>query len=379
MKNAAQLALALALVACRAPVTGSPPPAPDEHPAATHFATVPDEASGPRTEDIARDSKGRPLAHALVGKPLPVFISPMLDGSVFDSATLSRWTVIQIWGVWCHDSRADGPFADALSRAIAQDPDLDFVSVHVPQNAARISPDKMFGTYGSIEAYFESTGHRYPVVLDSDGQLRDILKINWTPTYLLVSPDGIVRGFRTELAAAGGEPVKDFLREIETVKSSLSQTTQIGPNGAIGLNRQTVFTLPAIAAAFPGHEIVSVLEGEGAERRPVFLARSPDGATRFRIAPDWTLGYVGLVSTRDPAVRGPDGTMVGKTKLNDLSGDIIDNCAPVQGRPDLVACPSKTGAQPGTFVWLFDADPRGGAARLLEMQYRPPLPAAKSP
>ena len=49
--------------------------------------------------------------------------------------------------------------------------------------------------------------------------MRSALKIGWTPSYLLVSPDGVVKGYRSEFSAAGGEPVKDFLKDIARVKA----------------------------------------------------------------------------------------------------------------------------------------------------------------
>jgi hypothetical protein len=56
-------------------------------------------------------------------------------------------------------------------------------------------------------------------VIDSDASLRNTLRIDWTPSYLLVSPDGVVKGYRSEFSAAKGEPVKDFLKDIARVKA----------------------------------------------------------------------------------------------------------------------------------------------------------------
>ena len=164
--------------------------------AATAFAAANNPASAPEAET---EVENRPTEYALTGQKLPAFTAPMADGAAFDSATLSRWTVIAVWGAWCGDSRADVPYAEALSRAVAADPDLDFVTLHVPQNAERTAPEDMFGKHGSLDAYFESAGFTLPVILDTDASLRAALKISWTPTYLVVSPDGIVRSFRTDL------------------------------------------------------------------------------------------------------------------------------------------------------------------------------------
>lgn len=169
-----------------------------------------------------RDADGRPFQYELLGHNLPAFTAPTSDGGTFNSADIARWTVIDVWGAWCSDCVADGPYVEALARAIAQDPDLDFVSLHTPANANRATPEELFGKYGSLEAYFEATGYTLPsVVLDNDASIRDALKIRWTPSYLLVSPDGIVRGFRTDLRVIEDQPVKIFIQDIAEVRKEV--------------------------------------------------------------------------------------------------------------------------------------------------------------
>ena len=103
---------------------------------------------------LRRDDYGRPYEYALLGEQLPHITGTMLDGSTFDSSELTNWTVIDVWGLWCSDCLADGPYVAALSRAINQDPDLDFLSIHVPASAARTTPEEMYKKYGSVDAYF---------------------------------------------------------------------------------------------------------------------------------------------------------------------------------------------------------------------------------
>lgn len=199
-------ALALMLAACSS----------DGH--AHGVSTDPNGATGFITEHAdGRDEDGRPYGHALLGAPLPAFTASIEGGGVFDSTRITRWTVIRVWGAWCGDSRADGPYAEELASRIEETPDLDFISIHTPQNAARA--DDAFGRYNSLEDYFLRAGVRFPAAVDEDASIREALRIEWTPTYLLVSPDGIVRGFRTDLSVAGETPVDDFLTNIEAVKA----------------------------------------------------------------------------------------------------------------------------------------------------------------
>ena len=168
--------------------------------------------------DIVRDAEDRPLGYRLLGEPLPMITGKMLDGTDFSTADLGgQWTLIDVWGLWCSDCMADAPFAAALARAIEQDPDLVFLSIHTPPSAARA--DEAYGKFGSVEAFFDNKGYAYPTVLDADASLREALRIDWTPTYLLVAPDLTVRAFTTDLSIAGDQPVKDLLAEVSRIRA----------------------------------------------------------------------------------------------------------------------------------------------------------------
>ncbi len=172
--------------------------------------------------DVPRDDYGRPFTYEFLGEALPGFSGSMVSGEAFSSDQLDgQWTVIDVWGLWCGDCMADAPYVAALASAIAQDPDLTFLSIHTPPSAARV--DDAFGRYGTVQAYFDEKGYSYPTLLDADASMRETLNIAWTPSYLLVAPDGTVQGFRSELSAADGDPVKDFLRDIADVKAAYNQ------------------------------------------------------------------------------------------------------------------------------------------------------------
>lgn len=197
----------------------------------TQNTAPPTGAADTKGDGVYRDSYGRPFQYALLGQKLPEFTAPTSDGGTFSSASINRWTVIDVWGAWCSDCVADGPYVDALARAIAQDPDLDFVSIHVPANANRATPEELYGKYGSLEAYFEAAGYTVPsVVLDTDASLRSLLQISWTPSYLLVSPDGVVRGFRTDLRVIEDQPVKTFIQDIAEVRKDVRDLLASDPS-----------------------------------------------------------------------------------------------------------------------------------------------------
>jgi thiol-disulfide isomerase/thioredoxin len=361
-------ALALVLAACSAEKAPSQQAETSTGPIGIITANPPPPSTEEDSEkDVIGDAHDRPIEYGLLGQPLPHFTASMADGQAFDSSVLNRWMVIQVWGVWCGDSKRDAPYAAALATAIEQDPDLYFLSIHVPQNATSTSDEDMYGRYGSVEGFFAEEGHSYPTVLDTDASIRDLLKVTWTPSYILISPDGVVRGFRTDLSVADGEPVKDFLKEVARVKGEVRKAefggtplpATIGPEGTMRLTGETPFTLDAMKSAFPGHEILTDRAFAGEQAYPVFLIQTiatPNQPSRlvYVVEPDWTLGNVGSVVTRNPAVTGPDGGTVGKMKLKDLSREARARCTLQPGPVDsLVICPSNM--ESPRFILAFGA------------------------
>lgn len=184
----------LALTACQPPVAQGPA-------AATEAVT------------LKPSENARPQTYALLGEPAPAFVLAKLGGGELNEKSFTgQWTVLYFWGSWCGDCMRDAPHTFALVRAIAQDPGLRFTSVHV---------DARTGKYPSIEAYFAEKGESYPVAVDPGREVYRAFKIQWVPTYLVIDPQGVIRGFRSDLsvesAPEGG--VKAFLQQIADLKA----------------------------------------------------------------------------------------------------------------------------------------------------------------
>lgn len=370
------------LAACATPSHHEHGVSTDPH-GATSFVTA--DASSPtpaeprKDERIDRDADGRPYSHALLGQVLPPLSGEMADGSTFDPASLDKWTVIHVWGLWCGDSMADAPYTAALVTAIGQDPDLDFLSIHVPYTANHTAPTQMFGKYGSLAAFFRSKGYSFPTLVDNDATLRQVLQINWTPTYLLVDPDGIVRAFRTDLSVAEGEPVKDFLKDVARVKAEVgkataaqpARTVSIGPDGAMGLNGAIPFNTNAIRAAFPGFEVVPGQMTADGQPYPVFnIVAGGDPAPSYVVESDWSLGQVHRVSTTHPDVAGPAGEHVGTFRLSALPAADQAQCD--EGHDATAGLLVCTQLQPNArFQRVFKPLGDGSDAILVRMVYYP--------
>lgn len=164
----------------------------------------------PAAETAAAPAKAdpRPREYALIGQPIPAFKAELASGgSITDKDLRGKWTVIDFWGIWCPDCMVDAPHVQALATAIAQDPDLRFVTVHV---------DRRYGRWASVADYMAEKQLTYAVALDPDKTIRDAFQVKWVPSYLVVDPQGVVRGYRTDLSQEadpeGG--VKAFMKQI---------------------------------------------------------------------------------------------------------------------------------------------------------------------
>lgn len=174
---------------------------------------VPGGAKDTRGDGILRDSSGRPVSHPFLGQKIAAFSGPMAGGGEYDAASMAgRWTLLVAWGLWCHDSRNDMDNIAAVAAFAESRPDLDFVSVHVPYSPDHL--DILYRGHGSVAAFFEAEGISFPTVLDETGDLRASLGVQWTPTYLLVGPDLIVEGFRTDISVSGEGALQAFLDEV---------------------------------------------------------------------------------------------------------------------------------------------------------------------
>ena len=185
----------------------------------TPGADVPETAN--RDEGgVPRDDYGRPYDYRYLGREIPAFDGTMAAGPLFSTQELdNQWTIIDVWGIWCGDCMADAPYVAELWNEVKEMDDLAFLSIHTPPNARRV--EEAYGSYGSVEAYFEEKGYTYPTLIDEDASIRETLAIEWTPSYLLIAPDRTVQGFRSDLSAANADdPVAAFLEDIMEVRAS---------------------------------------------------------------------------------------------------------------------------------------------------------------
>jgi len=180
------------------------------------FITPSNAVAMPASGEVPRDSYGRPQTYQHLNRKLPEFTAPFSNGVAFNSDTLvGRWSVIRVWGPWCHDSMNDQPFAQELAAALEDRQDVVFLGLMTARNAAYSGA--LFGKFGSLDAYYAESGDTTNNLVDADASARENLSIAWTPSYLIVDPHLRVVGFRTELAVDGDQAVQLFLNDLQAM------------------------------------------------------------------------------------------------------------------------------------------------------------------
>lgn len=197
--RAIALVVALAASGCGAPTSGA-----NSEP-----------AKGPVEAMVASlKSDPRPKSYALLDQPIPAFRASLAAGGSLTEADLKgKWTIVDFWGIWCPDCMRDAPYVAALHSAVQQDPELRMVSVHV---------DKRTGRWADVAEYVAEKKIGYPVLVDPDNVMRKAFQVAWVPTYLVIDPQGVVRGFRTDLSVESDSDggVKRFIQDIAALRAS---------------------------------------------------------------------------------------------------------------------------------------------------------------
>jgi cytochrome c biogenesis protein CcmG/thiol:disulfide interchange protein DsbE len=128
------------------------------------------------------------LPSALIGRPVPEFSLPALQGLVRDSVAVpglasadlkgDKVTVVNVWASWCAPCRAEHPLLSAL----AVDPRIRLVGINYKDNAENAR--RFLGALGNP---FAAVG------VDTSGRSAIDWGVYGVPETFVVSRDGIIR------------------------------------------------------------------------------------------------------------------------------------------------------------------------------------------
>jgi hypothetical protein len=167
--------------------------------------------------------------------------------------------------------------------------------------------------------------------------------------------------------AACGQPQEK--QEAVAVSRAPSASTQIGPDGAAGINNAVPMNLAAVRAAAPDFSVAEV--ADQVEGQPfTAIALSKGGEEVFRLYPTADGGHVHAISTKSGQVRGPTSDIVGVTLFAVAPIEEVSFCLTefVEGQPGF-ACST---AADGRF-WRIYRLPEGAAPAATFEEIEPDL------
>lgn len=110
---------------------------------------------------------------------MPAYKAKNLDGSEFDLKS-KKGTVmlLNLWATWCGPCRYEIPELEKLHTKYASQ-GFAVVGISLDESGAE-----------AVNAYLKERPIHYPIVLDPDGRMANILNVSVLPTSALVDRDG---------------------------------------------------------------------------------------------------------------------------------------------------------------------------------------------
>ena len=137
-------------------------------------------------------------AKAEVGTPMPEYAAVYLDGSKFDLATKrDKIVLLNVWATWCGPCRFEIPELQQLHEKYAPR-GLEVVGVSVDESGV-----------DSVRSFVaEQKKLTYPIVLDAEGKIANILQTTVLPTSIVVDRKGQIVWKRYGAIMEGDEELK---------------------------------------------------------------------------------------------------------------------------------------------------------------------------
>jgi len=118
-------------------------------------------------------------AGADVGDPMPSYGTKLLDGKSFDVASeKGNVVLLNVWATWCQPCRFETPELQALHEKYSSR-GFKIVGVSVDD-----------GNDAEIKKFIEENKITYPIGLDPEGRVANVLRTTVIPTSVLIGRDG---------------------------------------------------------------------------------------------------------------------------------------------------------------------------------------------
>jgi thiol-disulfide isomerase/thioredoxin len=188
MRKTAALALVLlALVSCKSKEKAS---SASTGTAATQTQTV--------TQTQPASSSTTSVAKTEVGSPMPEYTALNLDGSKFDlAAKRDKVVLLNVWATWCGPCRFEIPELQRLHEQYGAR-GLEVIGVSVDE-----------GDPAGVRTFVaDQKKMAYPIVLDPDGTIANLLQTSVLPTSIVVDRRGKIVWKRYGAIMEGDEELK---------------------------------------------------------------------------------------------------------------------------------------------------------------------------
>lgn len=129
---------------------------------------------------LKRAPEKQVVQSALIGKPAPAFTLPDLlqEGATVDSSTFKgRWVLLNVWGTWCVECRAEHPVLLDIQR----EGKVSVVGLNYKDDDA------------AARQWLAQLGNPYEVVaVDREGRAAIDYGVYGAPESFLVNPEGLI-------------------------------------------------------------------------------------------------------------------------------------------------------------------------------------------
>jgi cytochrome c biogenesis protein CcmG, thiol:disulfide interchange protein DsbE len=116
-----------------------------------------------------------------VGSTMPEYSALGLDGSKFDlAAKRDKVVLLNVWATWCGPCRYEIPELQVIHDRYAAK-GFEVIGVSVDESGIE-----------SVKQFVDENKMRYPVVLDAEGKLANLLQTSVLPTSIIVDRSGKV-------------------------------------------------------------------------------------------------------------------------------------------------------------------------------------------
>lgn len=138
------------------------------------------ETAAPKKSDPAVAAKQETAAEGIdVGSSMPAYSSTWLDGSKFDLASKrDKVVLLNVWATWCGPCRYEIPELQAIHDKYAAR-GFEVIGVSVDESGAE-----------AVRQFVTEQKMTYPIVLDAEGKLANILQTSVLPTSVIVDRNG---------------------------------------------------------------------------------------------------------------------------------------------------------------------------------------------